>query len=249
MGDVSVLIPVYSEAESLRQTVLRTLENLGERTKEVWLLVHRDSVPECWEVCRALESADPRVKVHTQERYPGQGYAYREGIALAEGELILMMNADLETEPSHALRLVQAIDGGEADLVIASRWAPGSHFDRRSYGPFKKIANWIVQRFFQVVFKIKVNDLTFAYKIARAEVFKKTVWTGTGHEFAFESTIKPAILGYRLDQVPTSWVGRNEGASHQPLKRNLRHPILGLCLWGEHWLDPKGFAERYTVQP
>lgn len=243
--DVSVLVPVYSEVESLRETVLRTLANLGERVLEVWLLVHRESIPECWEVCRTLAAQDPRVKVHQQQRYPGQGYAYREGVELAQGSLILLMNADLETEPDHAHRLITAMDEGLADVVIASRWARGARFDHKSYGHFKWAANWIVQRFFMVLFDLKVNDLTFAYKVARSEVFKSTVWTGTGHEFAFESTIKPALLGYRIDQVPTSWVGRVEGASHQPLKRNLRHPILGLCLWGERWLDAKGFKERY----
>lgn len=247
MSEVSALIPIYSEVESVAETVRLVGENLGDRLLEIWLLVHRDSIPQCWELCRRLAEEQPKVRLHTQIAYPGQGCAYREGIALAQGEYILLLNADLETEPRHCRRLLDKLLAEGADVVVGSRWMKGSKFDRASYGGWKWVLNFCMQRLFARILKVPLSELTFAFKIARAEVFKSTVWTGIGHEFAFESTVKPAMLGYKVAEVPTSWVGRKEGSSHQPFRRNLRHPVLGLALWAERWLDPDGFGRRYRV--
>lgn len=248
MKRVSVLVPIYSEVHSVAETVRLVEEDLGDRLLEIWLLVHRDSNLECWEMCRTLEREVEKVRLRCQHRYPGQGCAYREGIELAEGDYILLLNADLETEPRHCRRLLEELEARDADLVVGSRWMSGSYFDSGSYGRLKKFLNFGMQKLFAKLLKVPLSELTFAFKIARAEVFKNTLWIGIGHEFAFESTVKPAMLGYRVSEVPTSWVGRTEGKSKQAFRRNLRHPALGVALWIERWLDPIGFVERYRLK-
>ena len=247
-ADVSVLIPVYSEVDSLAQTVELTLSSLKSRTLEILLLVHEKSRPECWEMCRRLADEIPEVQVHRQQRYPGQGYAYRQGIQLARGNLLLLLNSDLETEPRHIPRLLGRLEEGNYDLVVASRWARGAAFDRKSYGTRKWLLNFAVQHFFALLTLTPLSEFTFAYKLARRDLFQTILWQGAGHEFAFESTLKPVLLGKRVAQVPTSWVGRREGASHQPFWRNLRHITLGLRLVGERYFRGLAdFRKRYTL--
>lgn len=242
--NVSVLIPVYSEVDSLAETVRLTLENLGGRTHEILLLVHEKSRPECWELCQRLAQDIPQVQVHRQQRYPGQGYAYRQGIEIARGDLLLFLNSDLETEPRHIGRLLERMETGAYDLVVASRWARGSAFDRASYGKLKWVLNFCVQHAFALLTLTPISEFTFAYKLARRDLFQRVVWEGTGHEFAFESTLKPVLLGWRVSQVPTSWVGRREGTSHQPFWRNLRHIMLGLRLVARRYFNPKLFRRE-----
>jgi glycosyltransferase involved in cell wall biosynthesis len=245
---LSVLIPVFSEVDSLDQTVQILRATLPPQGWEILLLVHRDSSPACWQLCDRL-ATQPHIRVLRQQCYPGQGLAYREGIENAQGQYLLLMNSDLETEPTHAARLLEAIQGSDSDMVIASRWSQGARFDWRSYGLAKWVANFVVQKFFALLLgQPQISDLTFAYKIARAEVFKKIRWQGTGHEFVFEATVKPALLQYRLSEIPTDWIGRREGTSHQPLLRNLRHIRLGLRLILEHFLNPVQFRANYLPE-
>ncbi|MGH7197417.1 MAG: glycosyltransferase family 2 protein, partial [Candidatus Omnitrophota bacterium] len=103
----SVLIPVFSEVEQLRRTVEVLQDTCGDYLREIILLMHRDSIPACKELCRELAEKDPRVHVHEQIEYPGQGHAFREGFALATGTHVLMMNADLETDPADARKLIE----------------------------------------------------------------------------------------------------------------------------------------------
>lgn len=248
-ADVSVLIPVYSEVDSLAETVQLTLAQLGHRTREILLLVHEKSRPECWELCRRLSEDVPQVQVHRQQRYPGQGYAYRQGIEIARGDLLLFLNSDLETEPRHIPRLLEKMGEGSFDLIVASRWARGAAFDRRSYGTKKWLLNFLVQHGFALLTRTTLSEFTFAYKLARRELFQKTLWEGTGHEFALESTLKPVLLGHKVGQVPTSWVGRREGVSHQPFWRNLRHIGMGLRLVAERYLmGQAGFRKKYRLE-
>ena len=242
---VTVLIPVYSEVESVPETVHRVCSSLPHQIVEILLIVHQDSSAACWDACRNLEASHKLVKVHLQQQYPGQGYAYREGISRARGRYLLMLNSDLETEPFHAARLLEEIENRQLDLVVASRWAQGADFDWRSYGLLRWLLNYAVQQSFARLCGLPISDLTFAYKIARSRLLQSIRWQGTGHEFALESTLKPALLGYRLGQVPTSWKARREGLSHQPFWRNLRHIFMGLRLCWEKRLHPQRFRSDY----
>src|SRR5438270_575669 len=103
---VSLLIPVFSESASLRTTVEILAATLTGIDFEILLLVHKDSDPQCLATCEELASRWPRVRVEMQRRYPGQGWAYREGFDAAAGTHLLLMNADLETDPRDARRLV-----------------------------------------------------------------------------------------------------------------------------------------------
>jgi glycosyltransferase involved in cell wall biosynthesis len=223
---VSFLVPVYSEVESLRKTVALLDETCDAYEREILLIVHRASAPECLALCEDLAARNPRVRFHVQERYPGQGYAFREGFALARGTHFLMMNADLETEPRDALRLIRAMEQGNVDLVIGSRWMRGGAVDVRGYGPGRVMVAYAFQVIFGRLFATDVRDLTFCYKIGTRELFESIAWSGTGHDLALETTVRPIALGYRVTEIPTVWVARSEGQSNQPFLRNLRHAKL-----------------------
>ncbi len=101
--NVSFLIPVFSEVESLKKTISILEETCQDYIHEILLLMHRDSIPVCKELCHRLTESQPHIKLHEQAQYPGQGYALREGFQIASGTHILMMCADLETDPYDAI--------------------------------------------------------------------------------------------------------------------------------------------------
>ena len=225
---VSFLVPVYSEVESLRQTVALIDQECAAWEREILLLVHGKSGPACLALCAELAAENPRVRFHVQERYPGQGYAFREGFALARGTHFLMMNADLETDPRHAPNLIRAMEAGGADLVVGSRWMRGGAIDVKGYGPGRVAVAYAFQTIFGRLFHTEISDLTFCFKIGTRELFESIAWTGTGHDLAMETTVRPIALGRRVIQIPTVWVARSEGTSNQPFLRNFRHAKLAV---------------------
>lgn len=233
---VSVLIPVFSESSSLARTVEILRPALDGIAFEILLLVHKDSGAECLRTCDELAGAYGNIRVQVQQRYPGQGWAYREGFAAARGTHLLMMNADLETEPRDARRLVDAIAGTDLDLVVASRWMKGGSVDSASYGRMRVVITYVFQRLIGAIVGTPVRDLTFAFKIGTSRLFRAFDWEGTGHELAMETTLRPILAGYRVAEIPTRWEGRDEGVSHHRYSRNLRHLTLAARLIARHAL-------------
>ena len=230
---VSFLVPVFSEVDSLRRTVALIEETCAAWDREILLLVHARSIPACLALCQALAAESPRVRVHEQVRYPGQGHAFREGFALATGTHLLMMNADLETDPRDAPTLIRAIEGGAHDLVVGSRFMRGGAVDLRGYGPGKALVTYAFQELVGGLFGTEIADLTFCYKIGTRALFQSIDWRGTGHELALETTLRPIAEGYRVAQVPTAWIARGEGRSNHAYLRNLRHVRTAARLYGE----------------
>jgi glycosyltransferase involved in cell wall biosynthesis len=231
---VSLLIPVFSESASLRDTVEILAATLSGIEFEILLLVHKDSDQQCLETCAELAREWPRVRVEMQRRYPGQGWAYREGFDAATGTHLLLMNADLETDPHDARRLIETMVERDLDLVVASRWMKGGGVDVLSYGPLRALTSWLFQRIVGRLARAPVHDLTFAYKIGTRRLFRSFEWTGTGHELAMETTLRPILAGCRVGEIPTRWSGRRDGVSHQPFRRNLRHAALAAQLLWQH---------------
>ena len=223
---LSVVVTVFSETFSINETVDILLANNRGYIQEILLLTSPRASEETFSICRQREARDPRVKLLVQKNNPGIGWAYREGMEAAKGNYVALMAADLETEPAAIDRMVRKVEETGCDEVIANRWLPGGGFT--NYDPLKLVLNWIFQKGFRVLFWTRIGDFTFGLKLLRKEVAQAIAWEGTGHEICIETTVKPLKKGYHLEQVPTVWVGRKEGASVNTFFKNFRYVKLGL---------------------
>jgi glycosyltransferase involved in cell wall biosynthesis len=223
---LSVVITVFSETLSLKETVARVLKNDRDYIKEIILAVSPRSSEECFEVCRTLEKQHTFLKIHVQKNNPGAGWAIREGMQLASFDYIAILSADLETEPEAVDRMVKKIEETGCDLVVGNRWLKGGGFE--NYDPKKLILNWIFQKAFKILFFTSIGDLTYGYKTIKRETAQKIKWEGTLHEIFIETTIKPIKIGSKVEQIPTVWIGRKEGESKNTFMKNFRYVKLAL---------------------
>jgi glycosyltransferase involved in cell wall biosynthesis len=241
---VSVVMPVYSETESVRQLVDRLIRELGPRLEEILIVQSPRSSESSRAVCLELTRTHPRAFLHMQQDNPGLGRAVREGFAQARGNLVLMIDSDgemaVETVP---LMLEEMARGGFA-LVTASRWLPGGGFD--GYGPVKYYLNRAFQQVFRLLFWTRLHDLTYGFKLIRAELVRGLPWEGTMHEIACETTLKPVRLGVSVSEVPSRWTARTQGASKNTFWRNFRYvrTALSILAGGDRWQrlgeEPRG---------
>lgn len=218
---LSVVVTVFSETVSVRETLDILLARDRGYIEEIILLVSPRSSAETMEICRECADRDPRVKILIQKNNPGIGWAYREGMQAASGNFVALMAADLETEPAAVDRMVEEIQRTGCDGVIANRWLPGGGFT--DYDPIKYVLNWIFQKSFRLLFWTSLGDLTFGFKILSKKIVDSIAWEGTLHEICIETTVKPITHGFRLHQIPSVWVGRKEGVSVNTFFKNFRY--------------------------
>jgi glycosyltransferase involved in cell wall biosynthesis len=239
---MSVVVTVFSETYSIRETVDILLGRDRGYIKEIILLVSPRASGESLAICQECADRDQRVKISIQKNNPGIGWAYREGMQAASGNFVALMAADLETEPAAVDRMVDKILETGCDGVIANRWLPGGGFT--NYDPIKYVLNWIFQKVFSLLFWTNLGDLTFGFKILSKKITDSIEWEGTLHEICIETTVKPIKHGFRLKQIPSVWVGRKEGTSVNTFFKNFRYVEMAFRTLAEGRKRPDELPKR-----
>jgi dolichol-phosphate mannosyltransferase len=221
--DATVCLPTYNERENLE----RMVNALGEHGVRV--LVIDDKSPDgTGEIAAQLAAELEHVDVLHRERKEGLGPAYIAGFrrALGEGaQFILEMDCDFSHDPTDVPRLIAAVESG-ADLVIGSRYVPGG-----------SIPNWgLVRRFIsrggcvyaQAILQTRVRDLTGGFKCYRRQVLESIdldAIHSKGYAFQIETTYRALRKGFRVVEIPITFVDREEGGS------KMSHGIVLEAVW------------------
>jgi dolichol-phosphate mannosyltransferase len=221
--DATVCLPTYNERENLE----RMVRALGEQGVRV--LVIDDRSPDgTGEIADRLAQELEHVGVLHRERKEGLGPAYLAGFkrALADGaQFVLEMDCDFSHDPAHVPRLIAAAEAG-ADLVIGSRYVPGG-----------SIPNWgLVRRFIsrggcvyaQALLQTRIRDLTGGFKCYRRRVLESIdldAIHSKGYAFQIETTYRAMRKGFRVVEIPITFVDREEGGS------KMSHAIVFEAVW------------------
>lgn len=222
---LSVVMPVYSETESVARAAAELMLRVpADVLHEIVIVVHPRSSVDSLAICRDLESKISCLRVLTQQRLPGVGHAFREGMATTTGTHVLLIGSDGESDTSRIpLMLAEQARTG-ADIVTCSRWMEGGGF--AGYGVIKVALNGAFQLLVRALFNTSLTDVTFCYRILSAAVARGTAWECAGHEFALETILRPILAGAVVAEVPVRWTRRTAGESKNPLYRNIRYVTL-----------------------
>ena len=116
--DISVIVPLYNEAESLPELsawIARVMEEHGF-TYEV-LMINDGSTDDSWQVIRQLHEQNPAIKGICFRRNYGKSPALNTGFAAAQGDVVITMDADLQDSPDEIPELYRMITEEGYDLV------------------------------------------------------------------------------------------------------------------------------------
>ena len=210
---------MYSETELLRESVRQIRSQLREWPSEILIVVHPKSSAECLALCEAL-GREPDIRIIIQGPRSGIGWAYREAIPYVTGTHTLILSSDLETNPADAAAMVRKAEESRADIVCASRWMGGGGFS--GYNPVKLVLNYGYNLMFRALYRTRIHDITFGYKLIRSEILRQLKWEYGTHEFCAELLLRPLRMGYTATEVPTRWIKRPEGDSKMTFMRNFR---------------------------
>jgi dolichol-phosphate mannosyltransferase len=227
---ISVVMPVFSETETVRIVVDWLRANLASRLHEIIIVISPRSSKDSYAVCEEMTRLDPRIQLIVQQVNPGVGNAFREGYARATGNVILSMDSDNEMELAAIPTMLDTLATKNYGVVIGSRWLPGGGFV--GYQRFKRVLNWGFQQLFRLLFLTRCSDLTYGFKVLRAEVIHGIAWEATLSEIGCETTMKPIRAGFAIGEVPSVWTARTQGRSTNNFWRNFRYVHMALrVLW------------------
>jgi dolichol-phosphate mannosyltransferase len=208
-----VCLPTYNERENLELT-LRELEGVLEAGDRV--VVIDDGSPDgTGELADRLAAELPFVDVLHRAEKQGLGPAYLAGFrhALAgSAELVFEMDCDRSHDPSDVPRLRAAAQ--EADLVLGSRYVEGGAI--RNWGLVRRFVSAGGSLYARLVLGVPVRDLTGGFKCYRRRVLEHIdldAVRSRGYAFQIETTYRALRAGFRVVEVPITFVDREVGGS------------------------------------
>jgi glycosyltransferase involved in cell wall biosynthesis len=199
---VSFLVPAYNEAATI-ETVLDAVEELpldrqivvvdDGSTDDTGLIVER------WAIGR-----EGVVLLRQPNR--GKGAAIRAAIPHADGEVVVIQDADLEYDPADVPALIEPILRGAADVVYGSRLRGGK--PQRAYMFWHLVGNRMLTLLTNVLFNTTLSDMETGYKAFRTEVLRSLQLTQD--DFAIEPEITGEVCRrkLRIYELPISYYGR-----------------------------------------
>jgi glycosyltransferase involved in cell wall biosynthesis len=200
---VSIVIPVYNEAPTLRPAVERVLASPLQL--EV-LCVDDGSNDGSTEILVDLQRKYPQLRIFHQPRNLGKGAALRRGIEQATGDFVIIQDADLEYDPADYPFLLEPLIQGKADVVYGSRFQ-GSRPHRVLYF-WHSVANFLLTLLSNCLTNINLSDMETCYKAFRRDVIQSIPIEEDRFGFEPEITVKIAKRRLRIFEVGISYSGR-----------------------------------------
>ncbi|HTI93078.1 MAG TPA: glycosyltransferase family 2 protein [Puia sp.] len=175
--DISIVIPVYNEDESLPELCswIQRVVQANELSYEV-ILVDDGSTDRSWEVIEELRRSNPHIKGIKFQRNYGKSAALNEGFKAASGEVVITMDADMQDSPDEIPELRRMIREDKYDMV--SGWKKVRH-DPVSKTLPSKFFNWTTAK----VSKINLHDFNCGLKAYRNKVVKSIEVYGEMHRY------------------------------------------------------------------
>lgn len=223
---ISAVMPVHSEKESVSDIAEGLVQLLGDELYEIILIVSPGSPQETFDICTGLSKKYSFVQLSVQDENPGVGRAYRQGLAIAKGSHMLMIDSDGEMPVSTVGLMVKKMKATGCDMVIGSRWAAGGGV--KGYDNLKYVLNRGFQFIFRVLLRTKIHDLTLGFKLMTSEIAHSLAWEAIHTNFGAESSMLPIKMGYHVEEVPTIWERRSSGVSKNNFKRNFLYVTTAL---------------------
>jgi glycosyltransferase involved in cell wall biosynthesis len=198
---LSVIIPCYNEERTIR-AIMDQVRAVNLEKEIIVVDDHsRDKTPE---ILREIAEQDSAVRVIRQPRNRGKGEAIRTGLAAAQGDIVIIQDADLEYDPNDYYELIRPIVEGKIHVVFGSRFL-GRHTGMYFWNA---IGNKFLTFLTNLLYNAWISDMETCYKVMRTDVMRSLHLQSNDFRIEPEIAAKVLRLGYRIYEVPISYMGR-----------------------------------------
>jgi len=234
---ISVVIPAHNEEACLETTIRAVVTALQqEQIPHEILIVNDNSTDGTGEVCARLDREFDAVRHIINQPPNGFGFAVRAGLRNFRGDAVAIVMADGSDDPKDLVAAYHKLQDGY-DCVFGSRFMRGSQVV--DYPVHKLLINRMANWFIKIIFGIRYNDVTNAFKLYRREVIEG-IQPILSHHFnlTVELPLKAIARGYSYRVIPIRWYNRRAGISKLKINEmGSRYLFIVLYVWLEKHLS------------
>jgi len=216
---ISIIVPALNEAANLRALTQRIAAAMAGRRYEI-LIIDDNSKDATPTVCAELASDFPLELVVRTKPINGLGGAVLHGFSVARGDILVVMDADLQHPPEKLPELIAPIESGEAECVLGSRHVPGGSTGE-TWGAFRKL-NSSVATMLARPFSGNAQDPMSGFFALRRETFKRAErLMPLGYKIGLELICKCRVQ--KVTEIPIHFAERTAGESKLSLREQFRY--------------------------
>ncbi len=212
---LSVIVASYNEEKNIAGTIKR----IAKAVPEAEILVIDDGSKDATsKMAKGTGLKNLRVIRYTPNR--GKGYATQVGIDNAKGDIMAQIDADCQFLPEELPKLVKPITEGKADIVFGSRFIKGSKIGKNSLTKIKRVANFVVSAYTSLLAGVRLTDVNAGFKAWTSKSIKDIDIKCAHFAYEPEIAIMAKKRGYKIVEMPISYVSRSKGTSKVNLLRD-----------------------------
>jgi dolichol-phosphate mannosyltransferase len=241
---LSVVIPARDEEGCIASTVehLHIELKLREVPHEI-IVVDDGSKDKTWQILQQTSQDVPQLRAIQNTGQHGFGRAIIHGLAAVKGDAVVIMMADESDDCRDVVRYWKALNEGY-DCVFGSRFMKGGGVI--DYPRFKLTINRLANFFLSVLFRIKLNDTTNAFKCYRKTVIDGCQPLISPHfNLTVELPLKAIVRGYTWTVIPITWRNRRTGVASFKIKEmGSRYFFICLYVWLEKYFSRGDYRKK-----
>jgi len=237
--DFNIIIPLKDEDKQAETTVHLLTNELKDLKKDFTItLVDDHSHDQTWELLKKIKEKYINVEIYKNEYEAGYGNAVRFGIKKNKCDAVIFFMGDCSDNPKDIKSYVDYLDQG-FDCVFGSRFIKYSKVN--DYPLLKLVLNRIANNFIRLLFLIKYNDATNAFKAYKKELLENFTPIISRHfNINVELALKAISRGYKYKVIPISWHNRKKNVSKFKIKEMQKRYIFTIFyVWIEKLLLQK----------
>jgi hypothetical protein len=211
---LSVIMPVFNEAKTFMETFQRVHRAAIEGIDQELIIVESNSTDGSRELVRSVETL-PGVRVLYEEQPSGKGHAVRAGMAMADGDILLIQDADSEYDVADYDIVLEPLLRLTTTFVLGSRHMGGRTWKIRQFANAKllaavmNLAHQFLTALVNWLYQVDTRDPTTMYKVFRRESVQDIKFRRDRFDFDFELVCKLIRRGHFPVEVPINYHSRS----------------------------------------
>lgn len=235
---LSIVIPAHNEEGSIETTVRALYQKLRtENINHEILVVNDNSADQTEALLKKMATEISTLRYLNNSPPNGFGFAVRKGLDNFSGDAVAVYMADASDSPNDLVKFFRVMQSTNVDCVFGTRFSRTSRLV--DYPRVKHLLNRMANNFIRILFRLRYNDITNAFKMYRKHVISG-LKPFLSHHFnlTVELPLKSIIRGYTYAIVPNDWVNRKAGESKLKIKEmGSRYLFIILYCFIEKWFS------------
>lgn len=202
--NLTVLVPFFNEENTLRDSVMRVINELPESKI---ILIDDKSIDDSLNIAKELGKEFQNIKILENPTNLGKGAALKLSKDHIDTSHVIIHDADLEYFPKDIKNLfIKALDYPK-DMILGSRFIGNK--ERKNLYRRTLIANKVMSKFFSLVYGVNISDIATCYKLMPVEYFKNIELLENGFSIEIEIVAKFVKGNKKVHELPISYIGRS----------------------------------------